>query len=118
MSGILADDITLKYNLDFKSLSDNISSIPAELKNGAEIVEEEGLPVLSLGDNDGYLDMGAGVGEIVASLDSFSISTNLYISQEALIGSNGNFIYVFSNSDNSASARNGYMFLGANATKY
>ena len=61
LSGIIADKVTLKYNLDFNSLYDNIAGIKAELVNNAQIEEEAGLNILSLGDTDGYLDMGAGL---------------------------------------------------------
>lgn len=118
LAGIKKEETTLVYNADFSSLTDIKAGIKGSLENGAVLTEEEGIPVLSLGDDNGYFNMGKEVGDIISSLENFSISTNLYIPSSYTLGSNGNFIYTFANSTNSVSDRNGYLFFSANSSKY
>ena len=67
------------------------------LYNNAELTTLGGMPVLSLGTNSGYFNMGAKVGEVIAALDNFTISTNVYIPTTTSLDGAGNFIYTFSN---------------------
>ena len=118
LAGLKADEAALKYNIDFSNLTDNTAGISGSLHNGASLTEEAGIPVLSLGYDNGYFDMGEELGDIISSLDNFTISTNLFIPTDYSLGGNGNFIYTFANSANSLSDRNGYLFMGANTTRY
>ena len=108
----------LKVHFDFKSLNSTVGSHVGTLHNGASLTTMGGLPMLSLGDNNGYFNMGASVGEVIATLSDFTISTNVYIPSTTTLGSNGNFIYTFANSTNIANDARGCIFFGANETRY
>lgn len=112
------DEVNLKVHFDFSSLTDATGNYTGSAHNGATLTEVEELPVLSLGAKNGYFDLGAKVGEVIAQLDQFTVSSNLYIPSATALGGNGNFIWTFSNSTNTASDRNGCAFMRANDTRY
>lgn len=112
------DKVELKVHFDFSSLTDVTGNYTGSVHNEAALTEIEGLSVLNLGTKSGYFAMGADVGKVVAKLDSFTVSTNLYIPSSTALGENGNFIWTFSNSTNIASDRNGCAFFRANDTYY
>ncbi len=109
-------NLLVVYNFD--SVADSSGTYTGSLQNGAELVDYNGIPVLKLGSENGYFDFGQGIGEIIASLDSFSISTDIMIPTSTNISQNGNFVWTFANSDNMAAAANGNMFLTAISTRY
>ncbi|MFB6342374.1 LamG-like jellyroll fold domain-containing protein [Saccharicrinis sp. FJH62] len=82
------------------------------------VMENYGL--LKLSGDSSYFDMGDEMGKVIYGLkDAFSISVYYYInSTKTNIASNGNFLYALSNSDSSASYRNGYIFGRASYTTY
>ena len=108
----------LKVHFTFETLQSSVGNHTGTLKNGASLTHVAGIPVLSLGANNGYFDMGPSVGEVIASLNGFTISTNVYIPSTTTLGGNGNFIYTFANSTNIGSDANGCIFFGANETRY
>lgn len=108
----------LKINFDFTSLIDKVGNETASLGNNAQITTLGKMPVLSLGANSGYLDLGSGLGQIIAKLDSFTVSTNIYIPSSTTLGDNGNFIWTFANSTDLGTDQNGAAFLRANDTRY
>ncbi len=108
----------LKVHFNFESVNSTVGNHTGALINGASLTGITGLPILSLGPNNGYFDMGASVGEIIATLNDFTISTNVYIPSTTTLGSNGNFIYTFANSTNIGGDANGCIFFGANETRY
>ena len=108
----------LKVHYTFASTSSAVGNHTGTLQGGASLTSVAGLPVLALGASNGYFDMGASVGDVIATLNDFTISTNVYIPSTTALGSNGNFIYTFANSTNIASDRNGCIFFGANETRY
>ena len=108
----------LKVHFAFESLYSEVGNHTGTLHNGAELTTIGGLPVLSLGSDNGYFDMGSSVGEVVATLNDFTISTNVYIPSTTTLGHNGNFIYTFANSTDIANVANGCIFFGANETRY
>ncbi|MBR3859433.1 MAG: Ig-like domain-containing protein, partial [Bacteroidaceae bacterium] len=99
-------------------MNSTVGNHTGALINGASLTGITELPILSLGPNNGYFDMGASVGEIIATLNDFTISTNVYIPSTTTLGSNGNFIYTFANSTNIGGDANGCIFFGANETRY
>ena len=103
---------------DFTSTSDTKGNYTGSLQNGAQLTTFGSVPVLDLGDQNGYFDFSAGLGNIIATLDSFSISTNMYIPEGTNISGAGNFIWTFANSDNMLADANGNMFLTARTTRY
>src|SRR5690606_23307863 len=85
----------------------------AVLKNEARIRvigESEQFNVLDLGNGTGHLDMGEAIGEAVYALRDYSIMTYFRIDENYTnLTANGNFLYVFSNTDDAPTDRNGYM---------
>ncbi|MBO4589951.1 MAG: family 43 glycosylhydrolase [Bacteroidaceae bacterium] len=110
------DEAALLSGLSFDETS--LAASGASLQGSARCTEVDGLPVLDLGDDDGYLDLGTSFGDIVAQLNDFTLCTNLCIPSTAALGQAGNFVFTFANSADIASDANGCVFLGANQTRY
>jgi len=103
---------------NFKTTSDTSGVYVGQLKNGATLKTVNGKSVLDLGANNGYFDFGSSFGNVIATLDNFAISTNMYIPNAENITSAGNFIWTFANSDNMGSTANGNMFFAASSSRY
>ncbi|WP_246022103.1 LamG-like jellyroll fold domain-containing protein [Flavobacterium cellulosilyticum] len=71
----------------------------ATIKNNSFIDKMGIYTILNLGVNNGYLDMGESAGNLINSLNSFSISTYICVNDLADLNANGNFIWSFANSD-------------------
>jgi len=108
--------LLVQYNFD-KS-SDSTDTYNGTLMNGAALINCSGMPVLNLGKNDGYFNLGNGFGSIISKLDSFTISTDIMIPASTDISGNGNFVWTFANSLDMGTAQNGNMFLCAKNTRY
>lgn len=85
------------------------------VKNVAKVVTV-GVPetgvynVLDLGSGNGYFDMGTEVGKVVSRLSDYSISVYYRIDDSyTSLGSDGNFIWNFSNSMDAVGEKNGYL---------
>ncbi|MFC0878736.1 LamG-like jellyroll fold domain-containing protein [Saccharicrinis sp. FJH2] len=66
--------------------------------------------VLDLGNGTGYFDMGTGIGKDIYQLGDYTISAYYLVEEENTdIGSNGNFIWCISNTDDIDADRNGAM---------
>ena len=113
-----SDSTVLLAEFDFSSAMDKSGTYTGMLQNGAEFIKYGRADVLSLGEQDGYFDFSSAFGELIATLDSFSISVILYIPGTTGINQNGNFIWTFANSDNMAQTANGNMFFSAISTRY
>lgn len=74
--------------------------------------------VLYLGYSNGYVDMGAKTGELVASLEDFSVATCLYIEPAAAITGNGNFVWAFSTGSACTQTEGKYAAYRVNAQRY
>lgn len=101
-----------------QQVSDQVGGFTAQLRNSAVVSLVNKVPVIDLGASNGYVDMGAPTGSLIASLGDFSIATQLFIPESSSISGNGNFVWTFANSTNMASTANGNMFFTANATRY
>jgi len=67
--------------------------------------------VLDLENGTGYFDMGTEIGKAIYSLNNYTMMSYFRIDNAYNnLGSNGNFIWTFSNSDNSGTDQNGYIF--------
>ncbi|MFB6318372.1 family 43 glycosylhydrolase [Saccharicrinis sp. FJH54] len=113
-----SDAVELLAEFDFSSASDSEDTYTGSLHNGAQLTTFGAVPVLDLGDQNGYFDFSAAFGDVIATLDSFSVSTNIYIPESTSVTGNGNFIWTFANSDNMGTDANGNMFLTAISTRY
>ncbi len=117
--------IEINYNgtnvlakFDFNNLQDLSGKYTGTLNNGAELVKYNNTSVLQLGKKNSYFDFGSSFGNIIAQLDSFSFSSNMYIPLSTNLKDNGNFVWTFANSTNMASDANGNIFLRAGDTRY
>ena len=68
----------------------------ATLQSGAAVKKIGRYDVMDLGTGDGFLDMGARIGERMAALGDYSIATYLRIDTAALMRAYGNFVWAFS----------------------
>ncbi|MDL2241825.1 hypothetical protein LJB91_02835 [Bacteroidales bacterium OttesenSCG-928-L03] len=107
-------------HFDFaNTTTDKVNNITGTLENNAQIVQlgegENTFNVLDLGSENGYFDMSAKAGQLVANLDEgFTITTYYHIDNSYTeLSSNGNFVWNFSNSDNILTGQNGYFMLSA-----
>ena len=108
--------VLAKYN--FESVSDTSGNFTGSLNSGAELKTYGSNSVLDLGNGNGYFDFGTDFGSIVSQLDSFSLSTNMFIPATTDLGGNGNFVLTFANSTNMATTANGNMFFAAGSSRY
>jgi hypothetical protein len=120
---VFSQQLLLHYALSSEQpgaqqVSDQVGGFTAQLRNSAVVSIVNNVPVIDLGASNGYVDMGAQTGNLIAALGDFTIATQLYIPESSSIGGNGNFVWTFANSTNMASAANGNMFFTANATRF
>lgn len=90
------------------------------LMEGATVGETNGKPslILSATGTD-WLDMGANTGNLVATLNDFSMSCYVWVnSSYTRLNDNGNMIATFANSLDSYANSDGYMFLQAKRSRY
>lgn len=120
LSGIKApvEDPQLLVQFDFDKATDTSGKYTGAFINGAKSITCSGIPVLDLGSGNGYFDFGASLGSVVASLDSFSVSTNIYIPDATSLAGNGNFVWTFANSSDMGATLNGNMFFSAITSRY
>ncbi len=115
--------LKVHYAFDKINASDSIADASgngytAFLKNGAEVINLENHNILFTGSENGYLDMGSRLGEVISILDDFTISTYLYIDPSTDLSESGNFIWSFSNVEDILTNPEGCMFLSAKNTRY
>ncbi len=110
-------DLIVKY--DFSSVSDSTVTDAAEMhfagkiKNNASIASmgtTQIYKVLNLGDGNGYFDMGLEVGKVLYHLNDYTMSCYYRIdaSYEDIL-KNGNYLWLFSNSTDALTGKNGYI---------
>jgi beta-xylosidase len=88
------------------------------LVNDAALKKLKNFSVVALGGSNGYVDMGAKTGELIASLEDFSVATNLYIETGSSITGNGNFAWAFSTSSACTQTDGKYIAYRVNAQRY
>ncbi|MDL2243558.1 hypothetical protein LJB84_01795 [Bacteroidales bacterium OttesenSCG-928-J19] len=105
-------------HFDFaNTTTDKVNNITGTLENSAQIIQlgegDNAFNVLDLGEENGYFDMSAKAGQLVANLDGgFTIATYYRIDNSYTeLSSNGNFVWNFSNSANIGTDQNGYFML-------
>ena len=111
---VFADETdSVKVTFDFTSLTDQSGQYSGALKGSAELTTEGDEPVLSLGSKSGYFAFDASVGQLVKTFSDYTISINVFVPQSTNIGTDGNFVWCFSNSSSS-----GYLFFGAKESRF
>ncbi|GAB6013171.1 LamG domain-containing protein [Viscerimonas tarda] len=98
---IMSKDKNLKVHYTFKNTGKEVvkdvsgNGYDGILKNSASLTKVGKYPVMDLGGDNGYLDMGDKAGELITSLEDFAVSTYLYIDEKTDVTKNGNFVYAF-----------------------
>lgn len=106
-----ADSTCVKF--DFKSTTDLSGTYTGSLQSGATLTTFAGEPVLSLGNNNGYFDLGTAIGNYLGSMNEYTIVVNVFIPTSTDISGNGNFIWCFAKS-----SAEGYYFFSAKDSRY
>ncbi|MDR2911402.1 MAG: LamG domain-containing protein [Bacteroidales bacterium] len=68
----------------------------ATLEQGATVKKVGRWGVMDLGADNGFLDMGASMGDLIVTLEDYSITTYLRVDTAARVRAYGNFVYAFS----------------------
>ncbi len=68
----------------------------ATLRQGARVKKIGRYDVMDLGADNGFLDMGAAMGDLIVTLEDYSIATYLRVDTAARVRAYGNFVYAFS----------------------
>ncbi len=114
----------LKLHYNFKAEKDGVikditgNGYDGLLKNGAYTDQMGDLSIVNLGTAKGYIDLGNKVGELISSLETFTVSTYVCVNESANLNANGNFIWSFSNSDDIIKDHNGCFFFSAKTQGY
>ncbi|NDW18961.1 T9SS C-terminal target domain-containing protein [Dysgonomonas sp. 216] len=116
------DSLKVQYlftNVTGNSVADNSGNgYTATLNNNASIKKVGDLHVLSLGTENGYLDMGTAIGSLISSLGDFTVSTYIYIDPNVTITGAGNFVWAFSTSAACGQTSGKYIAYRVNAQRY
>lgn len=114
----LVSALGLKLHYDFKDVANNIvpdlsgSEYSGTIHGSASILTMGKYDVLRLGnDETGYVDMGKGIGNVVASMDNYTISTFFRVDEGEALEGTGNFLWQFSNKEVNTSTSGEYFFL-------
>jgi hypothetical protein len=127
-SNLLTAQITdgLQLHYSFEADAGNTSLVSditdngynGTLLNNAILKKVKNFPVLALGNQNGYVDMGTKTGELIAALEDFSIATYLYIEPAANITGAGNFVWVFSTHSTCTQTAGKYIAYRVNQQRY
>ena len=93
----------LKMQFDFSNTSgtdvtDTTSGITAKLMGQATVMAMGQYHVLNLGNGTGYLDMTRSAGELIRSLEDFTVSVFYRVDADASLSGAGHFLWCFSQS--------------------
>ncbi|MDR2086919.1 MAG: T9SS type A sorting domain-containing protein [Dysgonamonadaceae bacterium] len=88
------------------------------LFNEASVIPMGKYKVLSLGNGTGYLDMGALAGNIVSSMENFTISVYYRVDKNASLSGNGYFLWTFSVLEANSATQDKYLAYRLNAQKF
>jgi hypothetical protein len=98
----LASALGLKIRYDFENVTDQTvpdvsnSGYDGTLYNEASVIQMGKYNVLSLGNKTGYVDMGKSAGNIISSMNNFTISAYYRLDKSASLSGNGHFLWAFS----------------------
>lgn len=114
----------LKLHYSFENTSGNIilddsgNNYNGTILNSAYIEKFGDFNILNLGYENGYLDMGAETGELIAQLEDFTVSTYLFIDANSGITGNGNFVWAFSTHQDCNQTKGKYIAYRVNLQRY
>lgn len=123
--GIWADEANLKLHFNFEKATGNVipesvsgGTLKGTLKNNAKVEKMGKYHVLDLGSTNGYFDMGAGAGKVIAGCTNFTISMYYYVNASQNITGLGNFLFTFSTQENCSSNAGCYYFYTLNTQRF
>ena len=123
--GIWADEANLKLHFNFENAAGNAvpeavsgGTLKGTLQNNAKVEKMGKYHVLNLGSTNGYFDMGAGAGKVIAGCTNFTISMYYYVNANQDISGLGNFLFTFSTQDACSSNAGRYYFYTLNSQRF
>lgn len=123
--GIWAEEANLKLHFNFENATGNAvpeavsgGTLKGTLQNNAKVEKMGKYHVLNLGSANGYFDMGAGAGKVIAGCTNFTISMYYYINANQDISGLGNFLFTFSTQETCSSDAGCYYFYALNTQRF
>lgn len=124
MDNYLASGAGLKLHYDFNEVNDGVvkdqsgSGFDGTLTNGARVTPMGKYNVMYTDNNNGYLDMGAGVGNVIATMNNFTVSTYYRVDDDGDLSGAGRFLWTFSSRESNSETAGEYMAYRLNAQLY
>ena len=123
--GIWAEEANLKLHFNFENATGNAvpeavsgGTLKGTLQNNAKVEKMGKYHVLNLGSANGYFDMGAGAGKVMAGCTNFTISMYYYVNANQNISGLGNFLFTFSTQETCSSDAGCYYFYALNTQRF
>lgn len=123
--GIWAEEANLKLHFNFENATGNAvpeavsgGTLKGTLQNNAKVEKMGKYHVLNLGSANGYFDMGAGAGKVIAGCTNFTISMYYYVNASQDISGLGNFLFTFSTQETCSSDAGCYYFYALNSQRF
>lgn len=123
--GIWAEEANLKLHFNFENVTGNAvpeavsgGTLKGTLRNNAKVEKMGKYHVLNLGSANGYFDMGAGAGKVMAGCTNFTISMYYYVNAHQNISGLGNFLFTFSTQETCSSSAGCYYFYTLNSQRF
>lgn len=123
--GIWAEEANLKLHFNFENATGNAvpeavsgGTLKGTLQNNAKVEKMGKYHVLNLGSANGYFDMGAGAGKVMAGCTNFTISMYYYVNANQDIFGLGNFLFTFSTQETCSSDAGCYYFYALNSQRF
>lgn len=123
--GIWAEEANLKLHFNFENATGNAvpeaisgGTLKGTLQNNAKVEKMGKYHVLNLGSANGYFDMGAGAGKVMAGCTNFTISMYYYVNANQNISGLGNFLFTFSTQETCSSSAGCYYFYALNTQRF
>lgn len=123
--GIWAEEANLKLHFNFENATGNAvpeavsgGTLKGILQNNAKVEKMGKYHVLNLGSANGYFDMGAGAGKVIAGCTNFTISMYYYVNANQDISGLGNFLFTFSTQETCSSDAGCYYFYALNSQRF
>ena len=123
--GIWAEEANLKLHFNFENATGNAvpeavsgGTLKGTLQNNAKVEKMGKYHVLNLGSANGYFDMGADAGKVMAGCTNFTISMYYYVNASQDISGLGNFLFTFSTQETCSSDAGCYYFYALNTQRF
>ena len=123
--GIWAEEANLKLHFNFENATGNAvpeavsgGTLKGTLQNNAKVEKMGKYHVLNLGSANGYFDMGAGAGKVMAGCTNFTISMYYYVNANQNISGLGNFLFTISTQETCSSDAGCYYFYALNSQRF